>query len=241
VSEAAADGYSGIDNLEVMAEALNYNAFLRSLVERELRPGDAVLDFGAGTGTLALPLAGAGHPVACVEPDPQLRGRLSAAGLTAHADLSAVPEHSLDFAYTVNVLEHIDDNAAAIAALRERLKPGGRLLVYVPAFAVLYSSMDRKVGHRRRYRRRELVALLERAGLTVERAAYCDSLGFFATLLFKLFGNDSGTIDRRALVLYDRWLFPLSRTLDGIFGRWFGKNLLAAARRDDAYRVPERA
>ena len=112
-----------------------------------------------------------------------------------------------------------------------RLKPGGVLLVYVPAFPLLYSSMDRKVGHVRRYRHGRLVGLLGAAGLKVEFISHQDCLGFFAGLLFKLIGNDTGTFDRRSLVAYDRYVFPLSRRLDRLAGMFFGKNLLAVGRR----------
>ena len=231
MSGAAAGAYSGVDNLEIMEEARHYNAFLQGLVRAQARPGDAILDFGAGTGVLARPLAAAGYDIRCVEPDDGLRARLRASGLAAYADLDAIPAGSLDLAYTVNVLEHIADDRGAAAALRDRLKPGGRLLVYVPAFPVLYSGMDRKVGHVRRYRRAGLADALRGAGLTVERIAYCDSLGFAAALLFKLLDDGSGAINRRALVAYDRIGFPVSRLLDRVCARWFGKNLLAVARR----------
>jgi SAM-dependent methyltransferase len=232
MSAASTEAYSGVDNLEIMEEALNYNAFLRDLVISRVRPNDVIVDFGAGTGVLARPLAAAGYRVSCIERDPNLRARLADAGLTVHAMLEEIPAGSLDFIYTVNVLEHIRDDGAILAALRDCLKPGGSLLVYVPAFPLLYSSMDRRVGHLRRYRRGQLVSVLRRAGLRVEFVAHQDCLGFFATLLFKLIGDDTGRINRRALVAYDRYIFPLSRRLDRWVGRWFGKNLLVVGRQD---------
>jgi SAM-dependent methyltransferase len=224
--------YSGVENLEVMDEAVNYNRFLRGLVTARAHPSNEILDFGAGTGALARPLARAGYNVTCIEPDPSLRAHLSAEGLRASSSLDGILPESLDLIYTVNVLEHIEDDLATVAALGSRLKVGGSLVVYVPAFPLLYSSMDRKVGHLRRYRRAGLEALLRSAGLTIERTKYQDCLGFAATLLFRLIGNDAGTINRRALIAYDRCLFPLSRALDPVTGAWIGKNLLAVAHRN---------
>ena len=116
--------YSGVDNLEIMDDAVNYNAFLLDLVTSRVRPDDAILDFGAGTGVLARPLAANGYRVSCVEPDPDLRARLTQAGLGVHAGLHEIPPESFDFIYTINVLEHIRDDDIIVGALRTRLKPG---------------------------------------------------------------------------------------------------------------------
>ncbi len=224
--------YTGTANLEVMEVARNYNDFLTTLVMEHARAGAAIVDFGAGTGTFAQRVAMAGHTVRCIEPDPALRRRLAAAGLGVYASTEEVSPASLDYIYSLNVLEHIEDDLGALRALQSRLKPGGRLMLYVPAFQSLYSSMDRLVGHFRRYRRHQLLALLERAGFEIDRVSYCDSLGFFASLAFKAIGNDTGRLNERTIILYDRFLFPLSRLLDRLLGRLLGKNLLVLARRD---------
>lgn len=224
------DAYTGVENLETMAEAVNYNAFLHGLVadlQRD-RPG-ALLDFGAGNGLFADAARAQAKVLTCIEPDAGLRARLAQRGHVALADLSSVSDGSQDAIYSLNVLEHIEDDAAALADLHRVLRPGGRLLLYVPAFAVLYTAMDRKVGHHRRYRCGELRRLLDAAGFVTTDLRYVDSLGFFATLAFRLLGNDDGTINRRALILYDRLVFPLSRGLDRICGQLFGKNALAFA------------
>jgi SAM-dependent methyltransferase len=139
---------------------------------------------------------------------------------------------AFDFAYTLNVLEHIEDDAAALAALHARLRPGGRLLVYVPAFQVLYGPMDRRVGHLRRYRRLDLVRRVRAAGFTIEKSRYADSIGFFAALAFRLLRSDStGDLERSHVRLYDRLVFPLSLALDLLCRPFFGKNVTVVARR----------
>jgi len=229
VTASGAD-YTGVDNLEVMAEAENYNRFLLSLVTRHLAPGLRVADFGAGTGTFALPLRGQGVDIVAIEPDTALQARLRQAGIATERDAAALADASLDFIYTFNVLEHIADDGAALRLLARKLKPGGRLLVYVPAFAVLFTQMDHKVGHLRRYRRGGLRALVRGAGLAVDDVRYVDSLGFFATLAYRVLkSNGDGSIDRRALRLYDRLIFPPSRILDRLLSPWLGKNLLLLA------------
>ena len=135
------------------------------------------LAVGAGAGTFARPVAAGGASVICMEPDDGLREELARSGLDVTATLADIEESSVDYAYTLNVLEHIRDASETIAELYRCLKPGGRLLVYVPAFQCLYSQMDAHVGHFRRYRRKPLVQLLESAGFDVISARYVDSLG----------------------------------------------------------------
>ena len=223
--------YTGVDNLEVMEEARNYNRFLIDLIEAAAGGHMDILDFGAGSGTLAAGLSERGYKVACVEPDTVLRQMLDRKGLTAHANLSELAPGSVAFAYSLNVLEHIEDDAAALTSLWERLRPGARLLVYVPAFQILYSAMDRKVGHVRRYRRSDLSRRLEGAGFAVERARYVDSAGFFAALLYRAIGSESGDLDGAAVRAYDRVVFPVSRLIDRVTWPVVGKNLLVIARR----------
>ena len=218
--------YSGVDNLEVMQEAVNYNRYLLNTVRRHAPPQARVLDFGAGGGQFAAPLAGMRLNVTALEPDQLLQQRLRAQGLRAIGSTEELPDASFDYIYTLNVLEHIEDDAAALRSLHAKLIDGGKLLIYVPAFPALYTSMDAKVGHVRRYTRDTLMARVTAAGFRIDRVAYADSIGFFATLLFKLSGNKNGNVSLGALKLYDRAVFPLSRALDFLAQRWFGKNLL---------------
>lgn len=222
--------YSGVENLEAMKEARNYNEFLLALVRRYLTGSD-VLDFGAGAGTFAVPLHEENISVVCVEPDEQLRVRLSASGLNAYSRIDDVPVMSVDSIYSLNVLEHIEEDSATLAALYDRLREGGRVIIYVPAFEVLYSKMDALVGHHRRYRRNDLVEKMRAAGFQIDMARYVDSLGFFLALVYRWIGNDTGTISPAAVKMYDRFLFPLSRILDRLLLSSFGKNLIIVGSR----------
>lgn len=221
--------YSGAENLEVMEQAENYNAFLISMIRETCAPaGSNWLDFGAGSGYFASRVSTMAS-LLCVELDPHLRANLVRQGLSACADTAQVPADSIDAVYSLNVLEHISDDAAAAGELYRVLRPGGRLLIYVPAFELLYSAMDRKVGHLRRYQRQQLADLLMQAGFRLERIAYADSLGFLTALIYRWIGSRDGTINARALMVYDRAVFPLSRWLDGLLQHYFGKNLFAIA------------
>lgn len=226
--------YTGADNLEVMADAVNYNRFLVNEVVAALPTGSAkILDYGAGAGTYAGMLVEEGLRPDCLEPDPSLRSLIAARGLDAVADVEEVKPESYDLVYSLNVFEHIEDDAQAARAILEKVRPGGRLLVYVPAFMALFSSMDTKVGHFRRYRKRPLVQLLQAAGFEVEHARYCDPLGFAAAFAFRFIGNRNGDINPLMIKVFDRLVFPLSRVLERLTGPFFGKNVLVTARRPD--------
>lgn len=226
------NGYAGVANLEAMEGAERYNAFLlRTIVACVPDPTLRIVDFGAGTGTFAVPLAASGLPVLAVEPDPALREHIAVRGPLTGASLSVLSDSSVDYLYSLNVLEHIGEDQAALRECARVLRDDGSLLIYVPAFMLLFGPMDRLVGHQRRYRLQTLRQMVEDAGFAVTRAEYVDSLGFLAALLLRFFGSASGGLNPVVVRVYDRWCFPLSRRLDRLTRRVFGKNLLLQARR----------
>lgn len=170
-----------------------------------------------------------GFRVTCIEPDSALANQITARGLEVLPDISQIASGEVDNIFSLNVLEHIADDKAAAKAWAEKLKPGGRLLVYVPAFPWLFTSMDRKVGHLRRYTRRVLVDLLTAAQFQVVSARYADSLGVIATLAYRLLDPGTGEINEQLLRAYDRLVFPVSRVLDNVFAHYLGKNLIVTA------------
>ncbi|RYE57424.1 MAG: class I SAM-dependent methyltransferase [Sphingobacteriales bacterium] len=228
---AETNEYTGTDNLEVMQEAVNYNAYLLNLVVRFARSTKNLIDFGAGIGTFAKVVEERGFQVHCIEPDSKQAERIKLAGFQVDLDITDLETESCDFMYSFNVFEHIENDQYVMRECFRVLKPGGKILIYVPAFSILYSSMDKKVGHIRRYRRDELKSKIEQAGFIVETSEYVDSLGFVASLLFKWIGNDSGTLNRGSLIFYDRVVFPISRALDYIFKYTLGKNTFVVARK----------
>ena len=118
--------YEGGWNLEVMAEAVNYNRYLRDLVKRHARDMSMILDFGAGIGTFSDSLEVTKDRITCVEPDPVARSRLAEAGYRSYADLSAIQDEHFSYVFSLNVLEHIERDDAAVAELYRVTRPGGR-------------------------------------------------------------------------------------------------------------------
>lgn len=224
-------GYKGIDNLEIMREAVNYNCFLLNTVLEYASLGKHIIDFGAGIGIFALRLKQLGHKITCIENDIFLKNQLIELDLDCVDSLSVIEDNSIDYIYTLNVLEHIEKDFETLVALHKKIRPNGVILVYVPAFNIIYSSMDRKVGHFRRYRLGDLRKLLEKAGFIIIHGEYVDFLGFFASLLYLFINQKEGNINLRVLRFYDRFVFPISRCFDHFSHSFIGKNLLIVARK----------
>jgi SAM-dependent methyltransferase len=94
-----------------------------------------------------------------------------------------LPDAFVDVAVLLNVLEHIDDHEAAVAHLFRIIKPGGAVVIEVPAGPSLYDVYDRVLMHRRRYAMSQLVKLLDRCGFAIERRSH---LGFILYPAFYL-------------------------------------------------------
>jgi len=154
-------------------------------------------------------------------------------GFDTLKDITGVADNSASFIFSLNVFEHIQDDSLALREIRQKLKPGGAVLIYVPAFACLWTSLDDKVCHHRRYTKKTLRRLVEREGFAIEKIRYVDWLGFIATLVFRLANGSASAVTATTIRFYDHWLFAPSRALDRIFDRWFGKNVYVLCRKTD--------
>jgi SAM-dependent methyltransferase len=221
-------------SLDRMARADGYNAWLLDRARPLL--GQSVLDAGAGIGTFTSLLADEGRSVVALESDPdyaeRLRSRFGNApnvtvveGDATNADL----EVTFDSIVCFNVLEHIVEDTVALDRFRAALRPGGRLLLLVPAHPALFGTIDRVVGHERRYTVSGLRRVLEQAALVPELVRYVNPVGavgwFVASRLARTEAVPSGP-----LRLYDRFV-PFLRLLDRA-RLPFGLSVWAVARRD---------
>lgn len=216
--------YTGKENLNIMNLAINYNNHIFKWIDVDKYTN--ILDFGAGNGEYCnrVDLS----KIKAIELDEEQRTQLRC---ESYNDLSSIKNCSLDLIYSLNVLEHIDDDLAILKELVSKLKDGGTIKILVPAKMELYSHMDKKVGHFRRYEKKELISLIENANLQLIEYTYFDILGYFASLVYKYIDN-SGDINPKSLEIYDKVVFPISTFIDKITsGKLIGKNLMIIARK----------
>jgi SAM-dependent methyltransferase len=208
-----------------------------------LPPDASILDAGCGTGGNLAMLSRHGR-VDAMELDDQARHVANAKGIARVVsgrlpDALPYPQEHFDLIALLDVLEHVEDDRSSVRALASLLKPGGHLLISVPAFPFLWSAHDAVHHHKRRYYLGELKRTLGDAGLEVTYASY------FNTVLFPLiFGvrqlgklrarkPESGdlTLPRP---LINRLLFAVFSSERFVLGRWslpFGVSALAVARK----------
>jgi hypothetical protein len=112
------------------------------------------------------------------------------------------------------------------------LKPGGWLVLWVPAFPVLYAEFDRKVGHFRRYHLPGLTSQLSRAGFTVVKVRYANAIGAVAWLVVARLLRRTPT-RRRSVELFDRYGIPVVRWIESRWQPPFGQSIFAVAVRGE--------
>lgn len=229
------------DVLASLEDADNYTDWIYTLIEPHL--GDQILEIGAGHGDLTERLQ-RGRTVTATDLSTScvklLRERFAECANVDVLQADLADENSemrYDSVILVNVLEHLDDDVEALRAFRALLKPGGRICVFVPAFEGLYSAFDQRVGHRRRYRRSQLIAVLDRAGYAILDARYVNAVGAMAWWLFARRLNQIPT-QNWSVRLYDRLVVPPLRRLESERPPRFGQSLLCVGRRSpDAVRT----
>src|SRR5271154_89848 len=161
-----------------------------SWLARVLRPylGDTVLELGAGIGNIAARLMGRRLLYVTAEKDPLYLHALGNRFLRTPnvSVLKLDPEHPRDYqdaggpfdtVLCLNVLEYVDDPAAVVRSAACVLRPGGSLIVLVPQTPALYGTLDKTLGHRRRFSLAQLRSLLQEAGFRVSGMRQLNKMG----------------------------------------------------------------
>lgn len=204
--------------------------------------GQRVLEVGSGHGNLIPHLLDRDLVVA-TDVDPgsvDLIRRKFARYACVHARLYDVCDPSqedlrafrLDTVVSLNVLEHLEDDVAALSNMAKLLWHGGRVIVIVPAHQGLYGTMDRCIGHMRRYSKQSLARKAAVAGLTVERQFYVNLVGALGWFLNgRLLGQ---TVPPRGQLAWFNRLVPLLQWIEQRVPPPIGVSLVSIARQDPA-------
>ena len=156
---------------------------LAALIEREVRPPEnaRILEIGCGTGHNLAMLGQFGKVEALAEQ--RLGAKVMSAPLP---ELAEVPKAAYDLVGAFDVIEHIDDDSAALASIAARLKPGGTFVMTVPAHQWMWTGHDVANHHKRRYSKAGLKRLVEGSPLKLEKLGYFNSLLFPLAILERL-------------------------------------------------------
>jgi 2-polyprenyl-3-methyl-5-hydroxy-6-metoxy-1,4-benzoquinol methylase len=198
----------------------------------------SVAEVGAGIGTFSARLlaAGAGR-LLLLEPEPscasELEFRFGAEPKVrvvreALPDAPSLGEAESDLVLCQNVLEHVDDDEAAVRTMARALRPGGRLALLVPAGPRLFGPLDLSYGHRRRYTRGRVEELLRGAGLAVLELRPFNLLGVPGWWVKNR--RRGARVGPRSLAVYEA-LLPICRPLEDRLRPPWGLSLVARAER----------
>ena len=218
--------------LTLFEKAVNWKRYWSAAIEPFVR-GDA-LEVGAGIGANTNVLAALPHRTwTSLEPDEVLAARIPSLG-PAHrrlvGTLSSLSERFNTILY-IDVLEHIEDDRAEMAAAAAHLHPGGHVIVLSPAHPLLYSPFDKAMRHYRRYTRASLRAAASATALRPVKVIYLDAAGLLASAANRFLFSRSMPTENQ-IAAWDRLLVPVSRWIDPVLAHRVGKSVLGVWRRE---------
>jgi ubiquinone/menaquinone biosynthesis C-methylase UbiE len=218
--------------LVALAECRNHRKWFAKFARPYL--GDHPIEIGSGLGDYALEWIPHVDKYTATEADPelfdglkeQMADRPSVIAVQLMLPTPDRADHSCLVSY--NVLEHIEEDVAALESMARLVRPGGYIVLVTPAFQFAMSAVDIATGHVRRYTKRTMRKALTDAGLSIVSVRYANSLGLICYYAFtSLLGKQpsSGLTMR----FYDRLVVPVMRFFESIVPPPFGQSVIAVA------------
>lgn len=223
--------------LETISELNRFNRWMYEVIAPHCH--GRMLEVGSGIGNLSRCFLEDGHDLVLSDlRAPYVRrleddfpGRSVVSIDLVHPRFSEVYAHHLaqfDTVFALNVVEHIADDVRALENCRRLVRPGGAVVILVPAYEWLHNKLDVHLGHYRRYTRRTLVQAFERAGLEVTRTQYFNAVATAGwAVTGGLFSREE--IPKAEATLFDR-LVPLWKLVDRVVGERVGLSVIAVGR-----------
>jgi SAM-dependent methyltransferase len=234
---------SGLETLEIFSEAGQFNGWMFERIEGYCR--GAILEIGSGIGNMSAYLVEhfADVTLSDMQPDYCRRLRRTFGDRPSLKNIFSIDLAAADFgrAYpqllgqfdtvvALNVVEHIDDHVLAVKNAHSLLRPGGRLVILVPAYPWLYNSLDKELGHYRRYTKKSLGQLLSGDGLRVEGMEFFNAAAiggwWMAGSVLRL-----DKIKKGPLNLYNSLVWMM-RVVDKVLGKQIGLSIIVVATDD---------
>jgi SAM-dependent methyltransferase len=234
---SAASAIYNLEDQQRMSPARNYFGWQSRLVTKEI--GQRVIEVGCGIGNFTETILdreavlGIDVDAGCVAQfhrrfadQPHLRAEVCD---VSNEDFLELTEFGADSCIALNVLEHIGDDQKALANMTSVVKPGGNIVLLLPAFSSLYGPIDRNLGHHRRYSQGSIREMAKSFGLTISRLSFVNFAGFFGwwmnARVLKLEAQSPKQIG-----VFDRWVVPTMSRLEELFEPPLGQSLLAVLR-----------
>jgi len=229
----------GSSTLQVIAKADRFNQWMYSEFKSELK--GEILEAGSGIGNISSLVIGDGMSITLsdnnIEYCDWLRENFKGASNVrnvlqidlVHPDFQNTYftlKEKFDSIFLLNVLEHIPDDHSAIANCYYMMKPWGNLVVLVPAYQWLYCSLDKELGHCRRYSRKTLGSVVEKENFTAKEIHHFNFIGIFGWFLSgkifqsKKLGGEMGLFNR---------IVPIARLVDKITFKKIGLSVIITA------------
>ena len=161
--------------------------------------GARILEIGCGTGH-NLPMLAQFGEIDAIEIDETAAAKASErlgkkVGSSPLPELAGVADNSYDMVAVLDVIEHVEDDVAALKAISRVLKPGGKILITVPAHQWMWSAHDVVNHHKRRYSKGSLTQSLQKAGLGWRKLRWFNSLLFPVAVAARFLGKLTGKDD----------------------------------------------
>ncbi|MGI5212765.1 class I SAM-dependent methyltransferase [Plantactinospora sp. CA-290183] len=233
MSEILGDQRVQEEVLEGLATAVNHRRWFVELALPYL--GDNPIEIGSGLGDYAIEWAPFLDRFTATEADPDrliaLKERLAGEPTIEVRQMLLPTTEQGDYSAAVsyNVLEHIEDHVSALRSMRSLVRPGGAIVLIVPAFEFAMGPADIATGHVRRYTKKTMRAALEEAGLEVETLHYANALGligyYMATNVFRLMPKEGPMVK-----VYDTLVLPVTKAAERVVRPPFGQSVFAVAR-----------
>ncbi len=218
------NNYDGWE-LNFFDQAKNFRDYQWNIIKNKVRK--KILEVGPGNCVFLPNYRKISNKIYLYEPSKKLRSKLNIKikKLNNVKLINKYDKLKYDTIIYLDVIEHIKNDKKEILSAFKRLKKNGHLIVNVPAFQLLYTDYDRRIGHFRRYTKSSFKKILENLNIKNFEMTYFDSIGFFL-ILFSKYLKMSNKVNFKNSVKIWNILVPLSKILDIFLGYFIGKSLM---------------